>query len=555
MTTRINPSVVGANQNDSSYSTDLTSNTGETVVDTSENEVRLNNRANENAFSAGLTKEKTLRAETANQTKTEKKIPVEVQLRVDPNTKKPVYNALELRDQILRERYGFNDRDIEEFQLRYSKGGDFTGKDGFYIFDSKTPTQWATPQQIKSWDKEGKVYDGKLTIDITESVDARLRDFKQYRSELQFKVGTILSTYQSSLLFGSQSGAQALGRNLAFLSEGQGDLTREVFQQLGDEKVSDKTRAEVGRSFVSALSNEQLTKLGKTPAGMILLTDVGKTVAKDDSLQLPPFQFGTSPGAQTVQNKKQVLVRLANALGPNAMTLKLSAAKDFAQIREKQVVMQLANVRALNDIETANAPTVVTAAQILQIDPSVGSRAERVATDLNKMMFLAGITDKKAQAMFIAQVLHESKGADVFLRENGDANYLTQLYDVTSSRSDRRQAANQNGNTEPGDGLKYYGQGYLQMTWKNNYRNVSLYAGADLVEFSELASNADVALRTTVKVWQGVNARGVNLSTYIKDGTEEEFKRVTIGINGGLTNYEKDRKPLWERTKRILNIE
>lgn len=54
---------------------------------------------------------------------------------------------------------------------------------------------------------------------------------------------------------------------------------------------------------------------------------------------------------------------------------------------------------------------------------------------------------------------------------------------------------------------------------------------------------------------QGVNARGVNLSTYIKDGTEEEFKRVTIGINGGLTNYEKDRKPLWERTKRILNIE
>ncbi len=50
MTTRINPSVVGTNQNNSSYLTDLTSNTGETVVDTSENEVRLNNRANENAF-------------------------------------------------------------------------------------------------------------------------------------------------------------------------------------------------------------------------------------------------------------------------------------------------------------------------------------------------------------------------------------------------------------------------------------------------------------------------------------------------------------------------
>ena len=255
-----------------------------------------------------------------------------------------------------------------------------------------------------------------------------------------------------------------MGHNLAFLSEAQGDLTREVFQQLDNEKVSDKTCAEVGRSFVSTLSNEQLTKLGKTPAGVILLTNVGKTVAKDDSLQLPPFQFSTLPGVQPVQNKEQVLVRLANALGPNAVTLKLAAVKDFAQIREKQVAMQLANVRALNDIETANAPTVVTAAQILQIDPSVGDRAGRIAVDLNKMMFLAGITDKKAQAMFIAQVLHESKGADVFLRENGSTNYLTQMYDVTSSRSERRQAAIQNGNTEPGDGLKYYAQGYMQMT-------------------------------------------------------------------------------------------
>jgi hypothetical protein len=103
-----------------------------------------------------LTKEKLLRAETANQTKTEKKIPVEVQLRIDPNTKKPVYNALELRDQILRERYGFNDRDIEEFQLRYSKSGDFTGKDGFYISDSKTPSNRRLRSKLRDGTKKAK---------------------------------------------------------------------------------------------------------------------------------------------------------------------------------------------------------------------------------------------------------------------------------------------------------------------------------------------------------------------------------------------------------------
>jgi len=156
MTTRINPSVVGANQNNSSYSTDLTSNIGEIVVDRSENEVRLNNRATENAFSAGFAKEKMLRAETANQIKTEKKIPVEVQLRVDPNTKKPVYNALELRDQILRERYGFNDRDIEEFQLRTARAAILPVKTAFAFPTQKRPRNGRLRSKSRDGTKKAK---------------------------------------------------------------------------------------------------------------------------------------------------------------------------------------------------------------------------------------------------------------------------------------------------------------------------------------------------------------------------------------------------------------
>jgi hypothetical protein len=51
------------------------------------------------------------------------------------------------------------------------------------------------------------------------------------------------------------------------------------------------------------------------------------------------------------------------------------------------------------------------------------------------------------------------------------------------------------GNTEPGDGFKYRGRGYIQLTGKNNYRFYGKKVGEDLVKNPDLANDPTVAAK------------------------------------------------------------
>jgi putative chitinase len=50
-----------------------------------------------------------------------------------------------------------------------------------------------------------------------------------------------------------------------------------------------------------------------------------------------------------------------------------------------------------------------------------------------------------------------------------------------------------NGNTCAGDGPKYCGRGYVQLTWKNNYKRAGDKCGVDLVVSPDLAMRPDIA--------------------------------------------------------------
>jgi putative chitinase len=84
----------------------------------------------------------------------------------------------------------------------------------------------------------------------------------------------------------------------------------------------------------------------------------------------------------------------------------------------------------------------------------------------------------------------------------GGAAYLTRNYDVAGRDPARARA---NGNTEPGDGIRYAGRGYVQLTWKRNYARVGALIGVDLVaepdRALEPAIAADILFRGMIEGW------------------------------------------------------
>lgn len=95
-----------------------------------------------------------------------------------------------------------------------------------------------------------------------------------------------------------------------------------------------------------------------------------------------------------------------------------------------------------------------------------------------------GAKDDRHLAYALATAYHETAYTMQPVREYGSNEYKRRLYDVTGDNPAR---ARKNGNTEPGDGVKYAGAGYVQLTWKNNYALAGKKLRVDLVNHPELA--------------------------------------------------------------------
>jgi putative chitinase len=95
-------------------------------------------------------------------------------------------------------------------------------------------------------------------------------------------------------------------------------------------------------------------------------------------------------------------------------------------------------------------------------------------------------------AYALATAYHETASTMQPIREYGGPTYFTRMYDVTGARP---QMAVAHGNTCAGDGPKYCGRGYVQLTWKNNYAKAAKECGVDLVQYPDHAMRPDVAAK------------------------------------------------------------
>jgi predicted chitinase len=159
------------------------------------------------------------------------------------------------------------------------------------------------------------------------------------------------------------------------------------------------------------------------------------------------------------------------------------------------------------------------------------AQVEAHAAALTAAMAEWEINTALRQAAFLAQTAHETGGWR-WLRELGGRSYFFKY----EGRKDL-------GNNQLGDGYRFRGRGYIQLTGRHNYRHASAQLGIPLLEHPELAEQPEYAARIAGWYWF---QRALN-----RLADTGEFRQITRVINGGYNGLQ-DRERKYNIAKRIL---
>lgn len=148
---------------------------------------------------------------------------------------------------------------------------------------------------------------------------------------------------------------------------------------------------------------------------------------------------------------------------------------------------------------------------------------------LNDAMREFNIDTPEREAMFLAQIAHESGGFH-YVKELASG----QAYE---GRSDL-------GNASVGDGVRYKGRGLIQITGRANYQACGDALGCDLIDSPDRLCDPDMAARSAGWFW---GTHGLN-----DLADRGDFLRVTKRINGGSNGYA-ERLQYLNRAQRVLS--
>jgi len=132
----------------------------------------------------------------------------------------------------------------------------------------------------------------------------------------------------------------------------------------------------------------------------------------------------------------------------------------------------------------------------------------------------SGLTDLRWLAYMLATVFHECAGTMQPIRERGGASYFRKY-------EGRRDL----GNTQPGDGVKFHGRGYVQLTGRDNYRKASMVTGVDLLNNPDRAMEPALAAKIMIHGMTNGWFTSRRLSGYF-NATTDDPKNARRIING-----------------------
>jgi putative chitinase len=139
----------------------------------------------------------------------------------------------------------------------------------------------------------------------------------------------------------------------------------------------------------------------------------------------------------------------------------------------------------------------------------------------------------------MAQTKHESWNFSRLKEKGVGQGYFAKKYDPKYAP----KTAKILGNKQVGDGEKFHGRGFIQLTGRDNYRMASQALGIDLLKHPELAERPDVAAKIAIWYWQ------TRVKPYINNFNDT--KAVTKKINPAMRGLQ-DRHAKFIDYKNIL---
>lgn len=133
-------------------------------------------------------------------------------------------------------------------------------------------------------------------------------------------------------------------------------------------------------------------------------------------------------------------------------------------------------------------------------------------------------------AYCLATAAHETAFTMQPIKERGGTAYFTRLYDITGERPAK---ARELGNVQPGDGARYCGRGYVQLTGRANYAKAAQQVGVDFVAEPDLVMQPEYAAAIMRRGMKEGWFTGKSLTSYLPaEANRDQFKNARRIING-----------------------
>ena len=235
-----------------------------------------------------------------------------------------------------------------------------------------------------------------------------------------------------------------------------------------------------------------------------------------------------SPDAinERLTRRRKTLIEKLKAKNPS---LKLEDYKRQLQSRRGGVAGGAAPVTQLIDEGTTQVP--ITLDSIKAGFPESTSNVDKYAPHVMTELAVNGLADNDMLSAFTMATIRAETGSFKPISE-----YKSKFNSSNGGNFNRYDGRKDLGNTQPGDGARFKGRGYIQLTGRHNYTKIGKQIGVDLVNNPELANDPVIAAKIMVQFL--MNKKAAILKS-LEGNDLKTARRLINGGSHGLARFSK----------------